>query len=168
MDDLFSCDPEGQPFASKKNCVGHEPHELPGRDMISRQKREGRKNNQGNPGRPSSPRRHITYNVIATSMSCDPAIASIQEFAHAGQSCERDEGPGPPDLAGEKNHGSRTADVAAVAGQDAHLFQGRARLKIEPLHDPVCVEREKKEPAAAKYSIESSGGGGAGSAIAVV
>src|SRR5438034_138052 len=53
MDNLPSCDPEGQPFASKKNCAGHEPHELPGRDMIPREKREGRANNPRNPARQS-------------------------------------------------------------------------------------------------------------------
>ena len=86
MDDLSSCAPEGQPFASKKNCAGHEPHGLPRRDLIACQKREGRANNQRNPARPSSPRRQITYNVITTSMSGDPAITSIQELVHAWQS----------------------------------------------------------------------------------
>ena len=71
-------------------------------------------------------------------------------------------------LAGEKNHGIRATDVAAVAGQDAHLFQRRARLETESPHYPIRLQWEKKETASAKYSIESSGGGGAGSAIAIV
>src|SRR5205085_1962527 len=89
-------------------------------------------------------------------------------FVRSRQSREWNKGPGPPDLATEKNHGICAADVAAITGQDAHLFQRRARLEIEPLHYPVCLQREKKETAAAKYSIESSGGGGAGGAIAIV
>ena len=101
-------------------------------------------------------------------MSGDPAIASIEELVHAGQSRESNQGPGPPDLAAEENHGICAADVAAVAGQNAHLFQRGARLETEPLHDPGCLQREKKESAAAKYSIESAGRGGARSAIAVV
>src|SRR5437870_11865710 len=101
-------------------------------------------------------------------MSGDPAITSIQELVHAWQSRYCSKRPGPPDLAGEKNHAIRAADVAAVAGQNAHLFQRRARLEIGPLHYPVRLQREKKETAAAKCSIESSGGGGAGSTIAIV
>ena len=154
--------------------------------MIPRQKREGRENNQRNPAPPEFNERRslnrrfcksaagkpplldFTCNVITTSMSCDPAIASIKKLVRARQSRECNKGPGPPDLATEKNHGICAADVAAIAGQDAHLFQRRARLEIEPLHYPVCLQREKKETAAAKYSIESSGGGGAGGAIAIV
>ena len=106
--------------------------------------------------------------MIATAMSRDPAITAIQELVHAGQPGERDERPGPPDLAGEKNHGIRTTDIAAVGSQNAHLFQRRARLEIEPLHEPVCLQREEKETAAAKYSIKSSGGGGARGASAII
>jgi len=159
---------------------------LPGRDMIPRQNRKGRENNKPDPGRPEFKERRsldrrfcksatgkpplldLTCNVITTAMSCDPAIASIQELVHAGQPRECNKGPGPPDLAAEKNHGICTTDVAAVAGQDAHLFQRRARLEIEPLHYPVCLQPEKKETAAAKYSFESFRSAGTGSAIAIV
>ena len=154
--------------------------------MLPHQKREGWENNQRNPAPPEFKERRslnrrfcksaagkpplldFTCNVITTSMSCDPAIASIKKLVRARQSREWNKGPGPPDLATEKNHGICAADVAAITGQDAHLFQRRARLEIEPLHYPVCLQREKKETAAAKYSIESSGGGGAGGAIAIV
>ena len=101
-------------------------------------------------------------------MSGDPAIASIKELVHARQSRERSKRLGPPDLAGEKNHGIGTTDIAAVGSQNAHLFQRRALLEIEPLHDPVCLQREEKETAAVKYSIKSSGGGGARGASAII
>jgi hypothetical protein len=71
-------------------------------------------------------------------------------------------------LAGEKNHGIRPTDTAAVSSQQAHLFQRRSRPEIEPLHNPVCLQRKKEETAAAKYAIESSGGSGAGAASAIV
>src|SRR5437764_15294620 len=101
MDDLSSCAPEGQPFASKKNCAGHEPHELPGRDMIPREKRKGRKPDQWNPRRPEFKERRLlsrrftktaverpplleaAANVITIAMSCDPAMASITDVVHA-------------------------------------------------------------------------------------
>jgi hypothetical protein len=168
MDDLASCAPEGEPFATQKNCAGHQPHELPGRHMILRQKREERQNNQREPARPSSPRRKFTCNVITTSMSGDPAIASIEELVHAWQLREGSKRPGPPDLAGEKHHGLRPTDIAAVGSQNAHLFERRSRLEIEPLHDPGCLQRQEKETTAAKYSIESSDGSGAGVAGAIV
>ena len=44
-------------------------------------------------------------------MSGDPAIASIEQLVHAWQLRERSKRPGPPDLAGEKNHGIRTTDI---------------------------------------------------------
>jgi len=44
MDDLSSCAPEGQPFATKEDGRGHQPHELPWRHMIPRQKRDERQN----------------------------------------------------------------------------------------------------------------------------
>ena len=101
-------------------------------------------------------------------MSGDPAIASIEQLVHWWRLRKRSKGPGPPDLAGEKNHGIRTTDTAAVSSQKAHLFQRRAGLEIEPVHDPVCLEGKKEEPAAAKYAIESSGGSDAGAASAIV
>jgi hypothetical protein len=106
--------------------------------------------------------------MIASSMSGDPAIASIQAVVHAGQLREGSERPGPPDLEGEKNYSIRPADIAAVSSQKAHLFQRRSRLEIKPLHDPVCLQRKKEETAAAKYAIESSGGSGAEAASAIV
>ena len=101
-------------------------------------------------------------------MSGDPAIASIEQLVHAGRLRKRSKGPGPPDLAGEKNHGIRTTDTAAVSCQNPNLFQRRARLEIEPLHDPVCLQWKKEETAAAKYAIESLGGSGAGAASPIV
>jgi hypothetical protein len=101
-------------------------------------------------------------------MSGDPAITSIQAVVHAGQLREGSERPGPPDLAGEKNYGIRTTDAAAVSSQNANLFQRRAALEIEPVHDPICLQRKKEETAAAKYAIESSGGSGAGAASPIV
>jgi len=136
--------------------------------MIPRQEREERQNNQRDPARPSSPRRKFTCNVITTSMSGDPAIASIEELVHAWQLRECSKRPAPPDLAGEKNHGIRTTNIAAGGSQNVHLFQGRAGLEIEPLHNPACLQREKEKTATAKYSTESSGGRGTRWAIAIV
>jgi hypothetical protein len=101
-------------------------------------------------------------------MSGDPAIASIEQLVHSWRLRKRSKGPGPPDLAGEKKHRIRPTDTAAVSSQNPHLFQGRARVEIKPLHDPVCLQRKKEETAAAKYAIESSGGSGAGAASAIV
>ena len=101
-------------------------------------------------------------------MSGDPAISPIEQLVHEWRLRERSKGPGPPDLAGEKNYSIRPTDIAAVSSQKAHLFQRRSRLEIEPLPDPVCLERKKEETAAAKYAIESSGGSGAGAASAIV
>ena len=101
-------------------------------------------------------------------MSGDPAITSIEQLVHGWRFRKRGKGPGPPDLAGEKNHGIRTTDIAAVSSQNVHLFQTRAGVEIEPVHDPVCLQRKKEETAAAKYAIESSGRGGAGAAGAIV
>ena len=101
-------------------------------------------------------------------MSGDPAIASIEQLVHAGRLRKRSKGPGPPDVAGEKNHGIRTTDTAAVSSQNANLFQRRAGLEIEPVLNPACLKREEKETAATKYSMESLGGGGARWAIAVI
>src|SRR5437660_1333471 len=127
---MCSCVPKAEPFATQKNCTGRQPHELPRRDMVPRQKGEERKNNQRNPARPEFKERRsldrrfcksaagkpplldVTCNVITTSMSGDPAIASIKELVHARQSRERSKRLGPPDLAGEKNHGIRTTDIA--------------------------------------------------------
>ena len=106
--------------------------------------------------------------MIATSMSGDPTITSMQKVVYAGQSGEDGEGPGPPDLAGEKNHGLRPTDIAALGSQNAHLFQMRPRLESDPLHDPGCLQREEEETAATIYSIESFGGGGAEAAGAIV
>jgi len=63
-------------------------------------------------------------------MSGDPAIASIEQLVHGWRLRKRSKGPGPPDLAGEKNHGIRTTDTAAVSSQKAHLFQRRAGLEM--------------------------------------
>jgi len=101
-------------------------------------------------------------------MPRDPAIASIQEGVQAGQSGECGKRPGPPDLAGEKNHGIRATDIAVIGSQDAHLFQRRAMLENEALHDPVRLQRKEKETAAAKYSIESFRSGSTRSASAIV
>jgi len=101
-------------------------------------------------------------------MSGDPAIASIEQLVHGWRLRKRSKRPGPPDMAGEKNHRIRTGDAAAVGRQNANLFQRRAGLEIEPLHDPVCLQRKKEETAAAKYAIESSGGSGAGAASPIV
>jgi hypothetical protein len=129
--------------------------------MILRQEREERQNNQCEPARPSCPPQKFKCNVITTSMSGDPAIASIQELVYAWQLRQSSKRPGPPDLAGEKNHGIRPTDIAAVSSQNPHFFQRRAGLESESLHNPFCLQREKKESAATKYSIESSGGSGA-------
>src|SRR5438067_12502872 len=151
MHDLPSCAPEGEPCATQESCAGHQPHELPGHNMNPRQKREGRENNQRNPAPPEFKERRslnrrfcksaagkpplldFTCNVITTSISCDPAIASIEKLVRARQSRERNKGPGPPDLATEKNECICGADVATGAGQDAHVFQRRARLELAAL-----------------------------------
>jgi len=101
-------------------------------------------------------------------MGGDPAIASIEKLVHAWQLRECSKRPGPPDLAGEKNHRIRPTDIAAVGSQNPHFFHRRARLEIEPLHNPACLQREEKKTATAKYSIESSGGGGARWASAII
>jgi hypothetical protein len=82
--------------------------------MIPRQKREERQDTQREPARPSSPRRKFTCNVITTSMSGDPAIASMEKLVHARQLREGSKRPRPPDLAGEKNHCIRPTDIVAV------------------------------------------------------
>jgi hypothetical protein len=91
----------------------------------------------------ASPLPQAASNVITTSMSGDPAIASIEEIVHAGQLRECSKRQGPPDLAGEKNYGIRTPKIAAVGSQNADFFQRRARLEVEPLHDPGCLQREE-------------------------
>src|SRR4029077_13322824 len=145
MLNLPSYVPEREPFATQKNCASHQPHELPRRQVVPRLKRQERQNNQRNPARPSSPWPQITCNVITISMSGDPAIASIEQRVHGWRLRKCSKGPRPPDLAAEKNHGIRTTDIAAVSSQKAHLFQRRAGLEIEPVHDPVCLERKKEE-----------------------
>src|SRR5438045_1708288 len=106
--------------------------------------------------------------MIATAMSRDPAITAIQELVHAGQPGKRDERPGPPDLAGEKNHGINAADVAIVGGQNMHFLEGSAGVEVKPLHYPVRLQREKEKAAATKDEIELSGCGGAGWALGIV
>jgi len=101
-------------------------------------------------------------------MSGDPAIASIEQLVHGWRLRKRSKGPGPPDLAGEKNHGIPTTDIPAVGCQNPHLIQRRTRFEVEAFHNPVRLQWEKKETAAAKYPTESSGGSGTGAASPIV
>ncbi len=101
-------------------------------------------------------------------MRRDPAVTAIKQFVHAGQLCQGDHRPSPPNLSCQKDYRIGTADILALLRQNMHFFEGGTRLEAELLHHPFCLQGEKEKSAASKCSIEPSGRSGAGRAIAIV
>jgi len=101
-------------------------------------------------------------------MCRDPAVASIKQLVHAGQLCERDHRPSPPNLPGEKDYGIRAGDIAAIVRQNMHFFERGPGLEGEPLHYPFCLQWEKEIASTPKNSTKPSGRSGAGWAFAII
>jgi hypothetical protein len=101
-------------------------------------------------------------------MGRDPAVTAIKQLVHAGQLCEGDYRPGPPNLSCQKEYRIRAGDILALPRQNMHLFEGGTGFEAELVHHPFCLQGEKGKSAAAKYSIELSGRSSARRAIAIV
>src|ERR1700681_500160 len=89
-------------------------------------------------------------------MCGNPPIDEIYETMRARNLRDRVKRPGPPNLSREKDHGVCAAKIGTVAGDYAHFFEGRSRLKTEPLLNPWSRERKKMKTAPAKNSIKAS------------
>src|SRR2546427_6903059 len=58
----------------------------------------------------------------ATALGRDPAVCSAQKWHHAGNLCERNQGPGPPDARREEDDRVGAAIAFPLRGEDAVIF----------------------------------------------
>ena len=147
----------------KKIAAGHQPHELPGRRHGSRARsaRSGTQNaSSGEDSRSVASNRshgtalrrdlnrslrHVTqcdHNLDEprSSDNLDQAACACLAIARGRQTARPTKSGGR-----EKSRHPSRAISRPSARQNPHLFQRRAGLETEPVHNPVCLQREKEE-----------------------
>src|SRR2546423_8768990 len=74
-----------------------------------------------------------------------------------GESSKGRERRRPPKLPSEENHCINAAEYLAVGGEDSHFFERLFSSEIEPLLNPLALERFEIEPALGKSALETEG-----------
>src|SRR5271170_7218412 len=96
-----------------------------------------------------------------------PAIGRANERHDAGQAREQGEGPRPPDLAREEDHGVGAAVENVVRGEDAHFMQQIFFGHGQALAHPGGLEGSEVEAARADASDAGQTPGPAGTEATV-
>ena len=174
MNVWFLCAPRGKPFAAEENCPNHQPHELPGLGRFRKGRTEigspinaihaGKASRSSGFQPASSERRlsrrrpeqsaasspphiNLTRNAtITTSMGRDPAVTAIKQLVHAGQLCEGDHRPGPPNLSCQKEYRIRAGDILAPSLVKTCISSERGtRVRGRAGASPIFVCRGERE-----------------------
>src|SRR2546427_2600132 len=79
----------------------------------------------------------------ATALGRDPAVCSAQKWHHAGNLCERNQGPGPPDARREEDDRVGAAIAFPLRGEDAHFAKKLFLGETQQVGDARVLKRSK-------------------------